>query len=312
MNTGDSHTIKIVGVGDVGYDTISYISKYLIVDQQEHVSNVKAFFVSSTGVPVVALGSDISVGRHIEIKGGAENREVLTSDQELTDSLCRATAIMFIVVEADRREAMGAASFITQAARSVGVITIGIVVAQSDLIENSAKDDTKKLLSLSDSLIVLLRDKLLSRAPTSNTKGAYIGQLSNFTFKTGYALMDSLTTRAEVNISIADVRKVLGKAGMAVVGTAVTTGERRALTAAQQVTSIALQQKDNIQGARRVLLSIMTGVEAGLEIEELSLITDYIQERAGVNGEIIFGYGTRTDLKGSISLTLIATDFSPL
>src|SRR5690606_7331833 len=66
----------------------------------------------------------------------------------------------------------------------------------------------------------------------------------------------------------------------------------------------------NIMGAQKILLSIISGVEAELQMDELTEITEYIQEQAGEDAEMIFGHGVDPDLGDRIRVTVIATGFN--
>ena len=82
------------------------------------------------------------------------------------------------------------------------------------------------------------------------------------------------------------------KAGAAVMGSAQAEGKDRARKAAElALTSPLLDYKD-IHGAKKILLSIVSGQEAEMHMDELAIITDYIQEKVGEDAEMIFGHGS--------------------
>ncbi len=99
-------------------------------------------------------------------------------------------------------------------------------------------------------------------------------------------------------------------AGAAVMGSAETSGEDRALRAAQQALASPLLDNKDIMGAKRILLSIISGEEAELQMDELSQITEYIQEQSGEECEVIFGHGVDAALGNCIRVTVIATGFA--
>ena len=103
-----------------------------------------------------------------------------------------------------------------------------------------------------------------------------------------------------------DVQTVMKGAGAAVMGSATTEGEGRALRAAEMAISSPLLNSREIQGAQKILLSIMSGEEAELEMDELTEITEYIQEKAGEDADVIFGHGIDQEHGESISVTVIA------
>jgi cell division GTPase FtsZ len=100
------------------------------------------------------------------------------------------------------------------------------------------------------------------------------------------------------------------KAGTAVMGSAqVDDGEDRAQKAAEMALDSPLLNYRNVKGAKKILLSIVSGVDSELQMDELSLIADYIQEQVGGDTEMIFGHSVDKQLANGIRVTLIATGF---
>jgi cell division protein FtsZ len=112
-----------------------------------------------------------------------------------------------------------------------------------------------------------------------------------------------------VNVDFEDVKTVMQDSGAAVMGSAIVGGEERALKAAQQAIASPLLNNTDIHGAKKILLSITSGENAELQMDELSDITDYIQQEAGEAAEVIFGHGVDPELEDSINVTVIATGF---
>src|SRR5690606_6773366 len=98
-------------------------------------------------------------------------------------------------------------------------------------------------------------------------------------------------------------------AGAAVMGSATEEGEQRAIKAAEKAIASPLLNNVDINGAQKILLSIMSGEEEELSMDELSDITEYIQERAGEMADVICGQGIDPELKKSIRVTVTATGF---
>jgi cell division protein FtsZ len=99
-------------------------------------------------------------------------------------------------------------------------------------------------------------------------------------------------------------------AGPAVMGTAETKGDNRARNAASGALSSPLLDSCDIMGAKKILLSIVSGSEAELcKWMSLTEITEYIQEQAGQEAEMIFGHGVDSALGDRLRVTVIATGF---
>ena len=103
-----------------------------------------------------------------------------------------------------------------------------------------------------------------------------------------------------VNVDFEDVRTVMQDAGAAVMGSGEAEGQDRAINAATEALSSPLLDYKDIHGAQKILLSIVSGPEAELQMDELGQITNYIQEQVGVDAELIFGHGSDDQLNEKI------------
>ena len=124
------------------------------------------------------------------------------------------------------------------------------------------------------------------------------------------SIAEIITVTSEVNVDFEDVKTVMKDSGAAVMGSAITEGENRALRAAEEALSSPLLNNTDIHGAQKILLSIMSGDQAELEMDELTEITEFIQDKAGEEAEVIFGHGIDPELGQSIRVTVIATGFA--
>jgi cell division protein FtsZ len=124
------------------------------------------------------------------------------------------------------------------------------------------------------------------------------------------SIAEIITVTADVNVDFEDVKTVMKDSGAAVMGSSMTEGENRARRAAEEALNSPLLNNTDIQGAQKILLSIMSGAEHELEMDELTEITEYIQEKAGQDAEMIFGHGIDDTLGQNIRVTVIATGFA--
>jgi cell division protein FtsZ len=134
-------------------------------------------------------------------------------------------------------------------------------------------------------------------------------QADNVLTTAAKGIAEIITVPGYVNVDFQDVKTVMSGSGSAVMGSAVTEGENRARRAAEEALASPLLNEKDILGAQKVLLSIISGEQAELQMDELSEITDYISEMAGEEAEVIFGHGIDPDLGESIRVTVIATGF---
>ena len=158
-----------------------------------------------------------------------------------------------------------------------------------------------------DSLIVINNNKL---------RDVY----GNLGFKAGFSKADEVLATAsrgiaEVithhytqNIDLRDAKTVLSNSGSAIMGSATASGNSRAKDAIVKALDSPLLNDNKINGAKNVLLLIVSGMHE-ITIDEIGEINDYIQTEAGNNANIIMGVGEDESLDESIAVTVIATGF---
>ncbi|MCZ8286650.1 MAG: cell division protein FtsZ, partial [Bacteroidia bacterium] len=123
------------------------------------------------------------------------------------------------------------------------------------------------------------------------------------------SIAEIISLHMHVNVDFNDVKTVMQNSGVAIMGSAIASGEKRALRAVEAALVSPLLNDNDISGARHVLLNIMSGSD-DIEMDEFGEITDYIQEAAGGTAELITGYGTDPSLGDNVSVTIIATGFN--
>ena len=175
--------------------------------------------------------------------------------------------------------------------------------------EQQAKTGIEKLRKEVDALIVI---------NNNNLRDIY----GNLGFKEGFAKADEVLATAsrgiaEVithhytqNIDLKDAKTVLSNSGNAIMGSSTAAGTKRSIEAISSALDSPLLNDNRITGAKNVLLLIVSGKEE-ITIDEIGLINDYIQEKAGHGANIIMGVGEDLNLESSISVTVIATGFDP-
>jgi len=126
-------------------------------------------------------------------------------------------------------------------------------------------------------------------------------------------IAELISVTGSVNVDFNDVYTVMKDSGVAIMGSAAVDGEERALRCVQEAMNSPLLNDNNIFGAKYVLLNITYGDKEVL-MDEISQITDYIQDEAGSTADVIWGHGYDPSLGDKLCVTLIATGFktSPL
>ena len=224
------------------------------------------------------------------------------------------TKMVFVTAGMGGGTGTGAAPVIAKIAKDMDILTVGIVTVpfsfEGKKKSSQAQLGIESLRASCDTVLVILNDKL--REIYGNLAiGQAFGEADNVLTTAAKGIAEIITLAGYVNVDFQDVRTVMLNAGAAVMGSAETRGDNRAIKAAQQALASPLLDSRDIMGAKKILLSIISGEEAELQMDELSQITEYIQEQAGDEAEVIFGHGVDSNLGDRIRVTVIATGCAP-
>ncbi|MDD3568542.1 MAG: cell division protein FtsZ, partial [Bacteroidales bacterium] len=121
-------------------------------------------------------------------------------------------------------------------------------------------------------------------------------------------IAEIITVHGYINVDFADVETVMTNSGVAIMGSAMASGENRAIQAVEEALSSPLLNNNDISGARNILLNITSGMHE-ITMDEVGQITDYIQAAAGEDADLIWGNGTDDRLEEKLNVTIIATGF---
>lgn len=305
--------IKVIGVGGGGSNAVNHMFNQGIKDVEFVVVNTDSQALKSSPVPL-----KLQIGAHLtEGLGAGANPErgrnaALESKDDIRKLLEDNTKMVFITAGMGGGTGTGAAPVIAKIAKDMDILTVGIVTAPF-IFEGrkktfSAQAGIESLKESCDTVLVILNDKLRDIYGNLPIRQAF-GKADNILSTAAKSIAEIITETQDVNVDFEDVKTVMKDAGAAVMGSAMEEGEGRAIKAAEKAISSPLLNNVDIKGAEKILLSIMSGEEEELSMDELVEITEYIQERAGDMADVIFGQGIDQDLKKAIRVTVIATGF---
>ena len=307
-----SNVIKVLGVGGGGSNAINYMFQQGIKGVDFIVSNTDAQALAESGVPTkIQLGASLTEGL-----GAGANPEVgasaaLESQEEIQSILSTQTKMIFITAGMGGGTGTGAAPVIAQMAKSLDILTVGIITMpfqfEGKLRLEQAQRGLEKMKTSVDALIVINNNKL---------REVY----GNLGFKAGFAKADEVLATAargiaEVithhytqNIDLKDAKTVLTNSGTAIMGSGLASGSNRAQEAIVKALDSPLLNDNKITGCKNVLLLIVSGLDE-ITIDEIGEINDFIQAEAGNHTNIIMGVGEDESLGNEVSVTVIATGF---
>lgn len=308
-----SNVIKVIGVGGGGSNAINHMFQSGINGVDFVVCNTDAQALQNSPVPnKIQLGVSLTEGLGAGANPEVGEQAALESMEELKQMLATSTKMIFITAGMGGGTGTGAAPVIAKQAKELGILTVGIVTIPFQFEGKTrceqAQRGIEKIRQNVDSLIVINNNKL---------REVY----GNLGFKAGFSKADEVLSTAargiaEVithhytqNIDLRDAKTVLSDSGTAIMGSASATGSSRAQEAIVKALDSPLLNDNKINGAKNVLLLIVSGSQE-ITIDEIGEINDHIQVEAGHGANIIMGVGEDQDLGEAIAVTVIATGFN--
>jgi cell division protein FtsZ len=304
--------IKVIGVGGGGSNAVNHMYKLGIKDVEFVVANTDLQALNSSPVPYkLQLGAALTEGLGCGANPEVGRAAALESKDQIREMLA-GTKMIFVTAGMGGGTGTGAAPVIAKIAKDMDILTVGIVTVpfgfEGKKKLSQAELGVEALRASCDTVLVILNDKL--REIYGNLAiGQAFGEADTVLTTAAKGIAEIITLAGYVNVDFQDVRTVMLNAGAAVMGSAETRGDNRAVKAAQQALASPLLDNRDIMGAQKILLSIISGQEAELQMDELTTITEYIQQQAGDEAEVIFGHGVDSNLGDRIRVTVIATGF---
>jgi cell division protein FtsZ len=305
--------IKVIGVGGGGSNAVNFMFNQGIKDVEFVVCNTDSQALKASSIPAkIQIGVNLTEGLGAGANPEVGRNAALESKEEIRDLLGTDTKMVFITAGMGGGTGTGAAPVIAKIAKEMDILTVGIVTSPFSFEGKKkiaqAEKGINELKECCDTVLVILNDKL--REIHGNLSiGSAFSQADNVLTTAAKGIAEIITVAGYVNVDFQDVRTVMHNAGAAVMGSAQTKGDNRARRAAEEALASPLLDNRDINGAQKILLSIISGDQAELQMDELTEITEYIQEQAGDDAEVIFGHGVDPNLEDSIRVTVIATGF---
>jgi cell division protein FtsZ len=206
----------------------------------------------------------------------------------------------------------GAAPVIASAAKELGILTVGIITVpfkfEGRKRRSQAEEGIEKMRQAVDTLLVINNDKLREMFGNLSLVNAF-EQADDVLAIAAKGIAEVISVTGQINVDFNDVNTVMKDSGVAIMGSAEAEGEDRANKCVENALLSPLLNDNNIEGATYVLLNITYGAKAVL-MDELSEITDYIQDEAGSTADVIWGHGYDESLGEKLCVTIIATGFN--
>ncbi len=302
--------IKVAGVGGAGGNAVNRMIE-----------------AGLKGVEFVAVNTDLQALRqshaHQAIQIGCEltrglgsggdpriGRKAVEEDQSAIADSLHGSDMIFITAGMGGGTGTGAAPVVARVARELGALTVGIVTKpflfEGAVRMRQAEEGTEALRENVDTLIIIPNQRLLEVVPPDTSMREAFRIADNILYEATRGIYEIIARPNLVNLDFADVRSVMSGMGVALMGTGRATGQDRSAAAARIAISSPLLEDVDIHGAKAVLVNLTA---ANLGLNEVSQAMSLIQDAAGAQAHIMFGYGEDESLGDALQVTVVATGF---
>jgi len=307
-----SSIIKVIGVGGGGGNAVNHMYRQGITGVDFIICNTDAQALEFSPIPnKVQLGASLTEGMGAGAQPEVGKNSAIENIDDIKAMLGSTTKMLFITAGMGGGTGTGASPIIAKAAKELGILTVAIITTpfafEGKRRKMQADDGMEELKKYVDSYLVISNDRL--REIFGNlTLGSAFAQADDILTTAAKGIAEIITVPGYINVDFKDVSTVMKDSGVSIMGSFSADGENRALVAVEGALASPLLKDNEIEGARYILLNISSGVRE-VTMDEVSIITDYIQDKAGLSADLIWGNCIDENLGDNLSVTIIATGF---
>jgi cell division protein FtsZ len=309
VESDNGATIKVIGIGGGGGNAINNMinASLMGVDFIAANTDAQALEVSKAHTKL-QLGVNITKGL-----GAGANPEVGRSaaleDADKIRQALEGTDMVFVTAGLGGGTGTGGAPVVAQIAKEIGALTVAVVTKPFNFEGRqrmkTADQGIKELKETVDTIITIPNNRLLSLAAKKATFLEMLKKADDVLLHAVKGISDLITIPGLINLDFADVKTIMSEMGMALMGTGMSSGEDRAIEAAQKAISSPLLEDVSISGAKGVLMNISSGLD--LTIDEVQAASSLIQKEAHEDANIIWGTVLDQSAGDELRVTVIAT-----
>ncbi|MES2417999.1 MAG: cell division protein FtsZ [Bacteroidota bacterium] len=307
-----SSIIKVIGVGGGGGNAVNHMYRQGITGVDFIICNTDAQALEFSPIPnKVQLGSSLTEGMGAGSIPEVGKNSAIENIDDIKAMLGSTTKMLFITAGMGGGTGTGASPIIAQAAKELDILTVAIITTpfafEGKRRKMQADDGLDELKKYVDSYLVISNDRL--REIFGNlTLGSAFAQADDILTTAAKGIAEIITVPGYINVDFKDVRTVMKDSGVSIMGSYAAEGENRALAAVEGALASPLLKDNEIEGARYILLNISSGLRE-VTMDEVTIITDFIQDKAGLSADLIWGNCIDENLGDKLSVTIIATGF---
>ena len=298
--------IKVVGVGGGGGNAVNHMIRREVEGVEFIAANTDAQALQQLGVrTAVQLGPSITKG----LGAGADpevGRQAACEERDIIGQTLEGADMVFITAGMGGGTGTGAAPVIAEVAQEAGILTVAVVTRPFwwENRDSVAEQGIEELARHVDSLIIVPNSKLLEKLDAKVSLLDAFATADDVLLRSVQGIAELVLNTGIVNVDFADVRKVMHKSGLAVMGTGIQSGENRAEDATQAAISSPLLDDVCLEGANAVLVNVTAG---DLQMQEVAAVGEAVHALATQGATVIIGADVDASLGEDLKVTIVAT-----
>lgn len=303
--------IKVIGVGGGGSNAVNRMVKAGLTGVEFIVANTDQQALANSVAPVkIQLGRLLTKG----LGAGADPNVGRDAALEDTDKILEALAgadMVFVTTGLGGGTGTGAAPVIASLANQIGALTIAVVTKpfkfEGRKRQQQAERGLKELQAGVDTMITIPNERLLATVTKDTSMSDAFTTADDVLRQAIQGISDLILVPGIINLDFADVKTIMSRMGIAIMGTGIASGMDRAKMAATAAVSSPLLEDATVNGARGVIINITGGPD--LTLAEVNEASEIIHSAAHEDANIIFGAVVDPAMEGQVKITVIATGF---
>ncbi|MFO7752341.1 MAG: cell division protein FtsZ [Desulfobacteraceae bacterium] len=309
LENESSAKIKVIGVGGAGGNAVNNMIDSNLQGVKFIVANTDAQALNnSKAEKKIQLGAQLTEGLGAGADPEIGKDAAMENIEEIRDAL-DGSHMVFITAGFGGGTGTGAAPVIAEICKDLGVLTVAVVSKpfsfEGKKRDKQALEGVESLRGITDTVITIPNDRLRGIAPKGARMLDMFVKADEILHHSVKGITDLIIMPGLVNLDFADVRTTMRKAGMALMGIGIASGENRAIEAAERAISHPLLEDISISGAKGVLMNITSSSD--LTLDEMTEASDRIHQEVGDDAEIIWGQTIDDNLGEEMRITVIAT-----
>jgi len=308
--------ITVFGVGGAGGNAVNNMIAKELDGVEFVVANTDAQALQQSTAPArIQMGVKVTEGLGAGARPSVGAAAAEESIEQIVDHLAGAH-MCFITAGMGGGTGTGAAPIIAQAARELGVLTVGVVTKpfqfEGSKRMKQAEEGVEALQKMVDTLIIIPNQNLFRLANERTTFTEAFSMADDVLYQGVKGVTDLMVRPGLINLDFADVRAVMDEMGKAMMGTGEGEGDNRAIEAAERAIANPLLDEISLRGAKGVLINITGGHD--LTLFELDEAANRIREEVDPEANIIVGSTLDEAMEGRMRVSVVATgiDASPV